>query len=200
MEVVDADPVAPSGAVVIPVRTEPVGARPRVSFARIGIKQGDRELLVNLLAVRGPGMPPKSYQADAVFWSEAAVERFMLPYYASKHLHDGGRIAQEIVAMFHNPPSGAAGGSGPPPRAASSASPSPAAAPTIANGGQPRREPASHPICPAVGRLRLYLRPRLGPRARLVRAADYESLGRHVHRRTRIPPCFRRRLGLGRFG
>jgi len=42
--------------------------------------------------------PPTSFGADAVFWSAAAVEKFLVPYYASTY----GSLAPRIVAQLMN--------------------------------------------------------------------------------------------------
>jgi len=86
--IVDADgwsvkaerPANPEGKAVIPVKSpgKPT-APPRVGFAKIGINEATAADLRNLKDPNGVAIGP----ADAVFWSPAAVEKFLVPYYAS---------------------------------------------------------------------------------------------------------------------
>ncbi|HYH79632.1 MAG TPA: hypothetical protein VEX86_07535 [Longimicrobium sp.] len=73
---------------------------PPVTRARIA-SDGDE---IDLLAVPVPEQElqgwvgPKMLQADAVFWSASAVEKFLMPYYASTY----GSMAPKAVAQLLN--------------------------------------------------------------------------------------------------
>jgi hypothetical protein len=65
--------------------------------ARTPGRSGDVRALI--LAVDGAAEPIelKGYDADALFWSESAVEKFLVPYYASCA---GPRAAQVLAELF----------------------------------------------------------------------------------------------------
>src|SRR5688572_25015400 len=74
-------PDAPEGKAVIPCKSPgPPTARPSVGYARVGIDPADPDKAANLLQLK-PGDP--NSRADSVFWTPAAVEKFLVPYYAS---------------------------------------------------------------------------------------------------------------------
>jgi hypothetical protein len=72
----------------------------RVDYARIGTAG---EAQVNLLRITVPPVPPHpggTYAADAVFWSVSAVEKFLVPYYASVYGDEGPRMAQQVLQIL----------------------------------------------------------------------------------------------------
>jgi hypothetical protein len=78
-------------------------APPTVAFAEIGTNV---DTAVNLMCIDvGPVAPHpggKCLAADAVFWSVSAVEKFLVPYYASVYGDTGGAYAQAVLnAMLH---------------------------------------------------------------------------------------------------
>lgn len=86
-------------AVVIPAHTPKVNPPGKeVNFGRLG---PDKDRYVNLMHVR---TPEKCYKADAVFWSESSVEKFVVPYYASVYGHEAVKVIKAILAILHYPP------------------------------------------------------------------------------------------------
>ncbi len=74
-----------------------VQGRPPVTVAQIGVA-GD--MPVDLLAIPwGGGMAT----ADAVFWSESAVEKFLFPYYASKGSWLADLYTEALRTVFYGP-------------------------------------------------------------------------------------------------
>jgi hypothetical protein len=75
-----------------------------VNVATIGIKGKD---IVNLMKIEvGPIFPhldSGTFEADAVFWSLAAVEKFMVPYYASVYGDQGAAHAQAVMDLMRIP-------------------------------------------------------------------------------------------------
>jgi hypothetical protein len=72
----------------------------RVDYARIGAHGGEP---VNLLQVTvGPVAPHPggTYAADAVFWSVSAVEKFLVPYYASVYGDQGPWMAEQVLRVL----------------------------------------------------------------------------------------------------
>ena len=86
-------PDAPEGKAVIPCKSpgRPT-ARPSVGYARIGIDPTDPDKAANLLQLGDPSGP-----ADAVFWTPAAVEKFLVPYYASVY---GDRAPKKLTGLI----------------------------------------------------------------------------------------------------
>jgi hypothetical protein len=78
---------------------------PTVNYATIGA--GSERQRVNLLDIAVPGVwphkdPGKHHHADAVFWSISAVEKFLVPYYASVYGDQGPAYARNVMdAMLH---------------------------------------------------------------------------------------------------
>ncbi|MBV9110946.1 MAG: hypothetical protein JO306_16175 [Gemmatimonadetes bacterium] len=48
--------------------------------------------------------------ADAVFWTESAVEKFVVPYYASVHGPGAAQAVANVLGALHGPPPGGNGG------------------------------------------------------------------------------------------
>jgi hypothetical protein len=85
----------PIEAVVIPAYTEDkVPQKPPLKEASIHA-EGVLEP-VDLL-----NLPGGLGAADAVFWSESAVEKFLLPYYASVYGNQAARAVGDILFAFH---------------------------------------------------------------------------------------------------
>jgi hypothetical protein len=81
-----------------------------VQFASIGVEKGK---CVNLMSVKVPveGFHPGgTFEADAVFWSVSAVEKFLVPYYASVYGDRGPEMAKKVLDVLL--PERAEGGEG----------------------------------------------------------------------------------------
>lgn len=61
---------------------------------------------VTIQAPGGKALPLKEY--DAVFWSEAAVEKFVLPYYASKSMWMAAHVLHKLSMLWYGHVPGAA--------------------------------------------------------------------------------------------
>jgi hypothetical protein len=85
----------PLEAVVIPAYTEDkVPLKPPLNVATIHAEGVDEP--VDLL-----DLPGGLGAADAVFWSESAVEKFLLPYYASVYGNQAAKAVSDILLAFH---------------------------------------------------------------------------------------------------
>ena len=62
--------------------------------------------VVDLLAVEVA--PERTVMADSVFWTESAVEKFVVPYYASLHGPLAAKRLTEVLSVLHEPKAGAA--------------------------------------------------------------------------------------------
>ncbi|HEU0054521.1 MAG TPA: hypothetical protein VFQ39_15140, partial [Longimicrobium sp.] len=96
VEVFHRDPGTVGGATVLAVHTGSTGKQPPVGHAKLGLAE---EGALDLLRLKHRG---REYRADAVFWSESAVEKFVIPYYASKHGPRAGKEVQAILDIFHH--------------------------------------------------------------------------------------------------
>jgi hypothetical protein len=84
---------------VIPVRTGAVNpGRPGVEYGWLG---PDEDRAVDLTQVRAPD--GTCHAADAVFWSESSIEKFVVPYYASKHGHVADKAIRDVLRVLHRP-------------------------------------------------------------------------------------------------
>lgn len=93
----------PPDAVVIPCNAvnDP---KPSVSFAEIGFKDGNKiDLLDICVGPIGPH-PAGCFAADAVFWSVSAVEKFVVPYYASVYGDQGPEYTQRVLDLLLREP------------------------------------------------------------------------------------------------
>jgi hypothetical protein len=85
----------PAEVVVVPAYTENmVPDKPPLTVATIqamGVAEP-----IDLL-----DLPGGLGAADAVFWSESAVEKFLLPYYASVYGNQAARAVADILEAFH---------------------------------------------------------------------------------------------------
>jgi|GEM_PF-6699997 len=85
-------------------------------------------VVVQVAGASGPGVNAVDYQADALFWSDAAVQKFVLPYYAScmgyeayrqlavlEEAWSGSHAGVTVVALMHvtGTPAGPSGEVGP---------------------------------------------------------------------------------------
>lgn len=80
-----------------PTLTDPPST---VQFASIGVEKGKS---VNLMSIEVPveGIHPAgTYAADAVFWSVSAVEKFLVPYYASVYGDKGPEMAKAVLDVL----------------------------------------------------------------------------------------------------
>jgi hypothetical protein len=76
--------------------------RPTVTFAEIGTGVGKPVDLMRIEVKAIAPHPAGKFKADAVFWSVSAVEKFLVPYYASVYGDKGGEYAQAVMnAMLH---------------------------------------------------------------------------------------------------
>lgn len=95
------EPVVPAGTVMIPV-TAVKDPESTVQVAAIS----DGNAPVNLMEVPVPAIPPYpagSYAADAVFWSISAVEKFVLPYYASVYGDGAPEKVRVVLDLLRDP-------------------------------------------------------------------------------------------------
>lgn len=99
------DPGEVSDAVVIHCAAWRQPQGPQVTEA--WIVSGDHR--VDLLSVNVPahdGYPAREgVAADAVFWSASAVEKFLVPYYASVCGDDAPAVVEKLVSIFVPPDS-----------------------------------------------------------------------------------------------
>lgn len=75
------------------------GRPPAVTMAFIASEQAP----VDLLKVAVPPQqmhPGGTYAADAVFWSVSAVEKFLVPYYASVYGDDAVNVVQDLLNIL----------------------------------------------------------------------------------------------------
>jgi hypothetical protein len=85
----------PPGSVVIPAHTKDmVPDKPPLTVATIQA-QGTTEPIDLLELPNGLG------RADAVFWSESAVEKFLIPYYASVYGNQATQAVGDLLEAFH---------------------------------------------------------------------------------------------------
>jgi hypothetical protein len=103
---------APPGSVVIPAFTrDKVPDKPPLVEATIQAEGVGKP--VDLL-----NLPNGLGAADAVFWSESAVEKFLIPYYASVYGNQAARAVGDLLEAFHGDRGHAAGaGAATPPAA-----------------------------------------------------------------------------------
>lgn len=70
-----------------------------VDCARIGVPGREVDLLGITIEPIAPH-PGGTYAADAVFWSVSAVEKFLVPYYASVYGDQGPQMAQAVLDVL----------------------------------------------------------------------------------------------------
>jgi hypothetical protein len=92
--------------VAIRCRNDPTAARPEVTRAELGTSAVAK---ADLLRLKVGG---REERADAVFWSAAAVEKFLVPYYASVYGNQAAPEIAKLVQVLDSPPVG--GGEGDP--------------------------------------------------------------------------------------
>lgn len=80
-----------------------------VDCAQIGIAGGEPVDLLGITVKPIGAHPGGTYAADAVFWSVSAVEKFLVPYYASVYGDQGPKMAQAVLNVLL-PPTGTAEG------------------------------------------------------------------------------------------
>lgn len=100
------DPPTPSeDVVIIPMNAVPDPA-PRVKVATVGAEAGKTVDLMNIVVKPRPPYPGGTYAADAVFWSVSALEKFVVPYYASVYGDDGPEHARAVLDVLMRPSPG----------------------------------------------------------------------------------------------
>ena len=98
-EVHDRDPGPLSNAVVLPCQTPKEADRPQVVSATIRAAGGPEVNLLDLELEDDEG--DTVYRADAVFWGESSVEKFVVPYYASVYGADAGEAVTELLDAYN---------------------------------------------------------------------------------------------------
>jgi hypothetical protein len=93
------DPGPRPEAVVIPCRTPKEADRPRVVAATIRAEGAPELNLLNLQLEDDEGDTVRT--ADAVFWGESSVEKFVVPYYASVYGSDAGEAVTELLNTYN---------------------------------------------------------------------------------------------------
>ncbi|HEV7589285.1 MAG TPA: hypothetical protein VGO40_14310 [Longimicrobium sp.] len=104
------DPGPRPDAVVIPCRTPKVADRPRVVAATIRAEGAPELNLLNLKLEDDEGDVVRT--ADAVFWGESAVEKFVVPYYASVYGSEAGDAVTALLNSYNGVAADAAGAGG----------------------------------------------------------------------------------------
>ena len=101
-EVRPQDPGPLSNAVVIPCHTPKVAERPPVTAAFIQAAGAEP---VDLLHLRLEDLEDDegnaAHTADAVFWGESSVEKFVVPYYASVYGDEAGEAVTELLNAYN---------------------------------------------------------------------------------------------------
>jgi hypothetical protein len=98
-EIAPTDPGYRPDAVVIPCQTPKEADRPRVVSATIRAAGGPEIDLLDLRLEDDEG--DVVYKADAVFWGESSVEKFVVPYYASVYGADAGDAVTELLDTYN---------------------------------------------------------------------------------------------------
>lgn len=93
------DPGYLPDAVVIPCRTPKAAARPPVEHAMVQAEGGPPINLLHLHMEDDDG--DFAHAADAVFWGESAVEKFVVPYYASVYGNDAGEAVTQLLNSYN---------------------------------------------------------------------------------------------------
>jgi hypothetical protein len=71
-----------------------------VDCAQIGVPGGKPVDLLGITIKPIAPHPGGTYAADAVFWSVSAVEKFLVPYYASVYGDQGPKMAQAVLDVL----------------------------------------------------------------------------------------------------
>lgn len=88
--------------VVIPIKAVQ-DPPPIVRVAEIGAELGRTVDLMNITVRPRPPYPGGTYAADAVFWSVSALEKFVVPYYASVYGDAGPEHARAVLDVLMRP-------------------------------------------------------------------------------------------------
>ena len=93
-------PENPDGMAVVPIKSpgKPT-APPPVLVAQIGVDVVKPADLLNLKDPQGKPLGP----ADAVFWTPAAVEKFLVPYYASVYGDESPKKLTDLIGILGAP-------------------------------------------------------------------------------------------------
>lgn len=73
---------------------------PTVNCAVIGVPGGEPVDLLGITIKPVAPHPGGTYAADAVFWSVSAVEKFLVPYYASVYGDQGPEMAKAVLQLM----------------------------------------------------------------------------------------------------
>jgi hypothetical protein len=95
VEKTEPTPAASLGKAVIPCQS-PGTPRPKVGYAYLG---PDKDQAVDLLDLYDKDGEPVG-EADAVFWSAAAVEKFVVPYYASVYGDQAPKEIEKVIKIL----------------------------------------------------------------------------------------------------
>jgi len=98
-EIAPEDPGYRRDAVVIPCQTPKEARRPPVVSASICAAGAPEVDLLNLQLEDDEG--DVVYRADAVFWGESSVEKFVVPYYASVYGAEAGEKVTELLDAYN---------------------------------------------------------------------------------------------------
>jgi hypothetical protein len=74
-----------------------------VDHATIGVRNDTVNLMQIKVRANVPHEEAGTFEADAVFWSLAAVEKFLVPYYASVYGDKGAVYAQAVMDLMRIP-------------------------------------------------------------------------------------------------
>jgi hypothetical protein len=92
------DPGNPADAIVIPCLTKLKNERPQMIEIKCKARKLDGTIIDgNLLNVEGT-----TDECDATFWSESAVEKFLIPYYASVAGDEAIQQLLDLLDDFHH--------------------------------------------------------------------------------------------------
>ncbi|HKP74067.1 MAG TPA: hypothetical protein VJT67_00930 [Longimicrobiaceae bacterium] len=86
-------------AVVLPCQTPRQAERPPVVSATIRAAGGPEVNLLDLEMEDDEGNAV--HRADAVFWGESSIEKFVVPYYASVYGHEAGEAVSELLETYN---------------------------------------------------------------------------------------------------
>ncbi|HEU0299012.1 MAG TPA: hypothetical protein VFR37_06140 [Longimicrobium sp.] len=93
------DPGSLPNAVVIPCQTPLAAERPPVVSATIQAAGAEPVDLLHLHLEDDEGHV--IHTADAVFWGESSVEKFVVPYYASVYGNDAGEAVTDLLNTYN---------------------------------------------------------------------------------------------------
>lgn len=98
-EISPEDPGPLPDAVVIPCQTTREAERPPVVHASIRARGAEPVDLLHLRLENDEG--DVMHTADAVFWGNSSVEKFVVPYYASVYGNEAGEAVTELLNTYN---------------------------------------------------------------------------------------------------